>query len=287
MNYTVNRVSRIKNVFLFLLTGIVAAGILLSSCGKSMTKLLKNPDPAYKLRMAEQFFVKKQYTKAQQVYEDIMPYYKTTPEFQDIYYKYAYCAYNLADYMNAENLFKSFLEIFPNSPKAEEMDFMRAYSFYKQSPKAELDQTNTVKAMGMLLTFINTHPGSARIKEANEIIDICRAKMELKDARSARLYYDLGQFRAAGVAFSVLLNAYPESMKADEYKLMIIKSYYRFAEMSVEEKKAERFEQVINECYEFTDRFPDSKLKKEAESFLNLSQSNIKNLNNEQIKTPA
>jgi len=49
----------------------------------------------------------------------------------------------------------------------------------------------------------------------------------------------------------------------------------------------ERFEQVISECYEFTDRFPDSKLKKEAEIFLNLSQTNIKNLNNEQTKTPA
>jgi outer membrane protein assembly factor BamD len=189
--------------------------------------------------------------------------------------------------MNAENLFKSFLEIFPNSPKAEEMDYMRAYSYYKQSPKAELDQTNTIKAMGMMQTFINTHPGSARIKEANEIIDLCRAKMETKDFKSAQLYYDLGQYRAAGVAFAALLNDYPESMKGDEYKLMIIKSYYKYAEMSVEEKKVERFEQVINECFEFTDRFPDSKLKKEAESFLNLSQSNIKILNNEQTKTPA
>ena len=70
-------------------------------------------------------------------------------------------------------------------------------------------------------------------------------------------------------------------------KLMIIKSYYRFAELSVEEKKVERFEQVITECNEFTDRFPDSKLKKEAENFLNLSQTNIKNLNNEQVKTSA
>ena len=57
--------------------------------------------------------------------------------------------------------------------------------------------------------------------------------------------------------------------------------------MSIEEKKTERFEQVISQCYEFTDRFPDSKLKKEADSFLNLSQSNIKILNNEQTKTPA
>ncbi len=286
MNYSENRVSSRKGLIFFLFAGISSL-LLLSSCGKSMTKLLKNPDPAYKLRMAEQFFVKKQYTKAQQVYEDIMPYYKTTPEFQDIYYKYAYCAYNQADYMNAENLFKSFLEIFPNSPKAEEMDYMRAYSYYKQSPKAELDQTATIKAMGMLQTFINTHPGSARIKEANEIIDQCRAKMETKDFKSAQLYYDLGQFRAAGVAFTELLNDFPESMRADEYKLMIIKSYYRFAEMSVEEKKMERFEQVVNECYEFQDRFPDSKLKKEAESFLNLSQSTIKILNNEQTKTPA
>lgn len=266
---------------------IIIAGLILSSCGGGMSKILKNPDPAYKLRIAEQYYVKKKYTLAQQLYEDVMPYYKTSKEFEDIYYKYAYSAYYLEDYLSAENLFKSYLEIFPNSLKAEEVDYMRAYSYYKQSPKPELDQTNTIKAMGMMQTFINTHPGSLRNKDATEIIDICRAKLEVKDFMSARLYYDVGQFRAAGVAFATLLNAYPESMKGDEYKLMIIKSYYRFAELSVEEKKIERFEQVITECNEFTDRFPDSKLKKEADDFLNLSQTNIKNLNNEQIKTAA
>src|ERR1700680_3480881 len=93
---------------------ILIAGIILSSCG-GMNKVLKNPDPEYKLRIAEKYFVKKQYGKAQQLYEDIMPYFKTRKEFEDIYYKYAYCAYYQSDYMNAENLFKSFLEIFANS----------------------------------------------------------------------------------------------------------------------------------------------------------------------------
>lgn len=254
---------------------------------KSIARILKSPDAAYKLRMAEQFFVKKKYTKAQLIYEDVMPYYKGDKAFEDIYYKYAYCAFYMEDYMNAENLFKSFLEIFPNSSKAEEIDYMRAFSYYKQSPKPELDQTNTIKTMGMMQVFINTHPGSARIKEANEIIDICRAKLEVKDYKSAILYYDLGQFRAAGVAFTMLLDSYPESAKADEYKLWVIKSYYRFAEMSIEDKKVERYEQVISECNAFTDRFPDSKLKKDADEFLKLSQSNIKSLNNEQVKTPA
>lgn len=255
---------------------------------KSMSKILKSPDPAYKLKMAEQFFAKKKYTKAQVIYEDVIPYYKTEYKiFEDIYYKYTYCAYYLKDYMNAENLFKSFLEIFPNSTKAEEADYMRGYCYYKQSPKPELDQTSTIRTMGIMQTFINTHPGSARNKEATEIIDICREKLEIKDRKSALLYYDLGQFRAAGVAYTELLNSYPESAQADNYKLMVIKSYYRFAELSIEEKQKERYEQVINECNEFADRFPDSKLKKEADEFLNLSQKNIKRLNNEQIKTSA
>jgi outer membrane protein assembly factor BamD len=258
-----------------------------STSDKSISKILKNPDPAFKLRMAEQFFVKKKYSKAQLLYEDIMPYYKVEKEFEDIYYKYAYCAYYQKDYLNAENIFKTFLEIFPNSTNAEEVDYMRAYCFYKQSPKPELDQSSTIKTIGMMQTFINTHPGSARNKEAWEIVETCRAKLETKDHKAAQLYYDMGQYRAAGVAFSNLLGSYPESNRADEYKLMVIKSYYRFAEMSIEEKRVERFEQVISECNEFTDRFPDSKLKKEVDELFNLSQKNLKNTINEQVKTPA
>lgn len=259
---------------------ILIIGVLLSSCN-GISKLMKNPDPEYKLRKAEQFYVNKKYIFAQQLFEDVMPYYKGKAEFEDIYYKFAYCAYYQKDYLNAENLFKNYLEIFPKSARAEELDYMRAFTYYKQSPKPPLDQTNTIKAMGMMQTFINTHPNSPKNKEALEIIDICRAKLEEKERSSAQLYYDMGHFRAAGVAFTSLINDFPESEKGDEYKLMVIKSYYNFAELSVEDKKVERFEQVITECNDFIDRYPDSKLMAEAERYITLSHSNIKNLNNE------
>jgi outer membrane protein assembly factor BamD len=142
-----------------------------------------------------------------------------------------------------------------------------------------------MKAMGMLQTFINTHPNSPRNKEATELIDICRAKLEEKERLAAQLYFDLGQFRAAGVAYTSLINDFPESQKGDEYKLMVIKSYFKFAELSVDEKKAERYEQVITECNDFVDRFPESKLVKEVERYISLSNNNIKTLNNEQTKT--
>lgn len=264
--------------------GVILFSLLLVSC-HGINKVLKNPDAHYKLRMAEQYYVKKNYNYAQQLYEDVMPYFKGGAEFEDIYYKYAYTAYYQKDYLNAENLFKTYLEIFPNSQRAEEIDYMRAYSFYKQSPKPELDQANTIKAMGMMQTFINTHPGSARNKEAAEIIDVCRHKLETKDFKAAQLYYDMGQFRAAATSFEALLNAYPDSPKSDEYKMMSIKSYFRFAELSVEEKKAERYEKVITECNDFMDRFPQSTFAKEVEQYLTLSQTNLKNFTNEPTKT--
>lgn len=268
---------------IFLLLVIVG---LLAGCN-GINKILKNKDPEYKLRMAEQYYVKKKYHFAQALYEDIMPNFRGTAVFEDIYYKYAYCAYYQKDYLNAENLFKSFLEAYPSSPKAEELDFMRAYCYYKLSPKVSLDQSNTTKAMGMLQTFINSHPNSARVKEATELIDICRQKLEEKERLAAQLYYDIGQFRAAGVAYTSLLNNYPDSEKGDEYKFMVIKSYFRFAELSVDERKVERFEQVVTECNDFIDRFPDSKLLKEVERYISLTNSNIKNFYNEQIKTSA
>jgi outer membrane protein assembly factor BamD len=158
---------------------------------------------------------------------------------------------------------------------------MRAYTFYKQSPKVELDQTNTTKAMGFMQAFINTHPGSEKNKEAAEIIDKCRAKLELKDFKSAELYYNIGHYKAAAVAYTNLINNFPESDKGDQYKLAAIKSYFEYANLSIPDKKEERYEQVITEYHDFVDRYPESKLSKEAEKYYTSAQTNLKILKNE------
>jgi outer membrane protein assembly factor BamD len=189
--------------------------------------------------------------------------------------------------MNAENLFKTFVEVFPTSKRAEEMDYMRAYCYYQQSPKFELDQTNTTKTMGLMQTFINTHPNSAKIKDAADIIEKCRFKLETKEYKSAQLYYDIGQFRAAAIAFVALMTDYPDSPKGDVYKLEAIKSFYEYANLSIDSKKEERYQQVITECNDFVDRFPQSEFTKQVEDYLKLSQTNIKTLKDEQAKTAA
>ena len=257
--------------------------ITISGCSK-FTKVQKSTDYEYKLRMAEKYYIQKKYHNAQMLYEELFPIYKGDPKFEDIFYKYAYCSYYLKDWMQAENLFKQFVEVFPSSPKAEEMEYMRAYTYYKQSPKMELDQTNTAKAIGLLQTFINTHPGSPKIKEATEIIDQLRVKLEVKDYNNAQLYYNMGHYRAAAIAYGSLMNDFPDSQKSDEYKLQVIRAYYLYANNSIDEKKAARYEQVVAECNDFTDRFPESKLISEVQRYSTLSQNNIKAIQNEQVK---
>jgi outer membrane protein assembly factor BamD len=244
--------------------------------------VLKSNDYEYKLKMANEYYDKKMYRQSQVLFEELFPVFKGTPQFDDLYYKYAYAHYNLKDYTTAENLYKGYLEVFPNSSRAEEIEFMQAYCFFKQSPKAELEQANTLKAIGMFQVFLNTHAESAKRKEAEGIIAQCQVKLEKKEYLSAQLYYNLGQFRAAALTYTTLMNNYPDSQKGDEYKLMAIKSYFKYAEMSVKEKQEERYTRVVREVEDFQDRFPESKLLKEAERYLTLCQNNLKSLNNEQ-----
>ncbi|WP_207496275.1 outer membrane protein assembly factor BamD [Aridibaculum aurantiacum] len=265
---------------------LLACIILLSSCASQLTKVMKSTDPDYKLKMGEKYFAEKKYSNAQVVFEDLFPVLKGTAKFEDLYYKYAYTAYHLKDYMNAENLFKTFVETFPTSPKAEDADFMRAYSFYKQSPKPELDQTNTLKAMGQMQVFINTHPTSPRIHEATAIIDESRQKLEIKDSKNAELYYNMGFYKSAAIAYNSIIDNFPDTDKGDEYKLMVIKSYFLYAANSIEEKQAERYDKVVTECLEFVDRFPESTLTKTVEDYRQQSLNKINN-KNEQAKKAA
>jgi outer membrane protein assembly factor BamD len=258
--------------------------LLFCSCAGKMGKILKSKDKDYKYKMAEQYYANKKYAQAQEIFDDVYPYFKGTDKFEDLSYKYAYCAYYLADYENAENLFKNYVESFPTSARAEECEYMRAYSVFKKSPKVDLDQTNTSKAMALMQAFINTHSDSQRIKDATDIIDKCHDKLELKELKAAQLYFNLSLFKASAVSYDNLMNDYPESDKSDDYKMHEIQAYYRYAQQSIPLKQEERFEKVLVECNDFYERFGSSAFKTQVDDFKQLSSTSINKIKNEQTK---
>lgn len=249
-----------------------------------LNKILKSTDYDFKLKKANELYLKKKYSQAVIVYEDIFPVIKGTAPFEDMYWNYANAHFYMRDYLNAENLFKGYLENFPNGTRAEEAHFLRAFCYFKQSPKADLDQTSTLKAMSFLQAYITRFPESSHKKEASDIIDKLRVKLEDKEQRNAQLYYNLGFYKAAATAFNEILFNFPDSQAGDRYKFMVIKSYYEYAKNSIDSKKMERFEQVLDECADFSDRFPDSPLMQDVSKFKNQSENQIKSIKNEQTK---
>ena len=256
-------------------------------CASKFAKIQKSKDYEYKYKMAEEYYNAKKYANAQLIFEEITPFIRGTSKYEDLFYKLAYSYYYQQDFVNAENLFKIFTETFPSSNRTEECEYMRAYSFFKQSPKVELDQTNTTKAVGLLQAFISIHPSSSRVKEANGLIDLCREKLELKEYKAAQLYFNLGYFKAASISFSSLLENYPDTKNGDTYKLYAINSLFKYAELSIEEKQNDRFEKVLSECTDFKERFPDSKLLENVKNIKLQTTNNLKTLKDikhEQIK---
>lgn len=260
-----------------LLSGIL---LLLASCS-GYEKVLKSDDINYKLSKANAYYEKRQYQKANGVYQNLLPVMKGTKDFEMLYFKYAYTSFYLKDYLAASYHFKNFIDYFPSSKDADEAEYMHAYCLYKESPKPNLDQTNTIKAMEAMQSYINMHPSSKRVPEANKLMLDMRSKLEVKDADAAKLYYNLGHYKAASVAYKLMLETYPESATADYYQYMTMRSYYQYAKASIKGKQEERYGNAAAAYQELKNDYPTSKYIVEAEKLNNQIQNNINKLRHE------
>lgn len=259
------------------------AVVLFSSCG-GFEKIRKSSDVNYKLTKANEYFEKKDYVHANTLYKELMPIMKSTRNYEALFYKYAYTFYYLKDYVEASYYFKNFTELFPVSKDAEECEYMSAVCLFKYAPKYSLDQTNTVKALESMQSYVNRYPGSKRLSEANTYIAESQKKLEVKQADAAKLYYNISQYKAASVAYKSVLHNYPESPNGDLYTFMVMKSMYKYAKASVPAKQEERFATAISTYRELKDTYPQSKYIAEADKLYTEADNNVKKIRNEQHK---
>ena len=255
--------------------------LLFASCG-GFEKIRKSSDVNYKLTKANEYYDKRDYQHANELYKELMPVMKSTRNYEGMFYKYAYTFYYLKDYVEASYYFKNFTEYFPISKNAEECEFMSAVCLYKYAPKYTLDQTNTVKALEALQSYANRYPKSEKLAEANKYIDESRKKLETKQADAAKLYYNISQFKAATVAYKSVLRNYPESPNADLYQFMIVKAMCKYAKISIPEKQEERYANAISAYNELKDNYPHSSYIADAEKLYSEADNNIKKIRNEQ-----
>ncbi len=235
-----------------------ATAALFASCG-DYNKVLKSTDPAYKFDRAIQYYDTKNFSKAYPLFDELMTSYRGTTKAQIVYRYFAKTLYAQHEYLLASYHFKRFAQTFPNDDFAEESAYLGAHCAYLDAPSTTLDPALTYQAMDELQLFINTHPDSKFLPEANDQIEELRRRLEEKSFLIAKGYHHRNQFASAVVSFNVMLTDHPSSPRREEAMYLRVESAFNYAENSIESKQAERFRDAETYVKEYLATFPEGR----------------------------
>ncbi len=142
-----------------------------------------------------------------------------------------------------------------------------------------LDQTPTIAAIAAFQDYLDIFPEGKMKSTAQQRLFDLQDKLIRKEYLNAKLYYNLGSYfgnctsggnnyEACIITAQNALNDYPYSNLREDFSILIMKSKYELAQMSVESKKLQRYQDAEDECYGFINEYPNSKERKTAEDFI-------------------
>ena len=265
---------------IFTLGLLIMAGAFTSGCGEYV-KVQKSNDPNYKFDYAKRAFEEKKYQQAATILKDLITQFKGTDKAEESLYLLAMSNYENKDYLTSGSYFQAYYNRYPKGKYAELARFFSGYGYYLDSPDSQLDQSGTIKAIEELQAFLDYYPRSEKVSIAQNAIFELQDKLTLKELQNAQLYYNLGTYMGNNYESAVIvaqnaIKAYPYSKYKEDLELLILKARYQEANLSVDEKKADRFSDVIDEYFSFINNYPDSPNRQEAENIYKIAQKYVR-----------
>jgi len=251
--------------FSFFVKAVLVLSVFISVSCSEYQKVLKSADPDYKLNKAIEYYNKGNYNRCYPLFEDLLTVMRGSKRAEEVYYYYAQTQHKLRDNILAAYHFKNLYKTFPNSIYADEAAYMAAYCSYLESPSYSLDQSYTYKAINEFQLYVNTHPGSPKIEEANRLMDEMRTKLERKSYEMAKQYFRREMYQSATVAFSNTLNDFPDTEYRESILFYKVVSAFELAKNSVESKQKQRYRETLTAANELAQAFPNSDYLKRSE----------------------
>lgn len=270
---------RMKILNRFCISAALAAAFLFTSCAHEFNQVYKSSDMQYKYEYAKQCYASGKYTQAITLLSELVILMKGSENGQECLFMLGMAEYKMHDYETASEYFKKYYSSYPRGLYAELAKFYVGQSLYMLTPEPRLDQSMTYTAIGALQDYLDVFPNAKFKNEAQQHMIELQEKLVLKELYSAKLYYNLGSYfgnclmggnnyEACIVTAQNALKDYPYSNKREDFSLLIMKSKYELAQMSVESKRLERYQDAQEECYGFLSEYPDSKDRELAEKYL-------------------
>lgn len=257
------------------LLGVICI-VFLCSCGEYQ-RVQKSDDVNYKFEYAKRAFEEKKYVQAATILRDVITVLKGSSKGEEALYLLGMSHYENRDYVSSGAYLRTYYQRYPRGTYAEAARFYCGYGYYLDSPEPQLDQTGTVKAIEELQGFLDYYPRSEKVSIAQNAIFELQDKLTLKQLQNAQLYYNLGNYMGNNYEAAVIVarNAvkdYPYSKYKEDLEMLILKARYQEALNSIEEKKADRFREVVDEYYSFINSYPDSGNRAEADNIFRIAR---------------
>jgi outer membrane protein assembly factor BamD len=259
-----------KSFFCFI---VVVIGF--ASCSQ-YEKLRKSTDYPLKYRKAFEYYNVGDFVRSGQLFDDLVSIYSATNKADTIAFYQAMSYFKQKDFLTASHYFTQFFKNQRQSPFAEESEYLAGYCYFMQSPRASLDQANTHAAIEAFQIFLTRHPESKYAEDANKYMSDMKDKLVDKSYLTAKLYYDLGQYKASIIALNNSLDDYPDTKYREKLMFWLLTSSYLLAENSVPSKMKERFQSTVDEYYSFIGEFPESEHAKDAQRMYNRADRFLK-----------
>ena len=78
-------------------------------------------------------------------------------------------------------------------------------------------------------------------------------------------------YESAVITAKNAIKSYPYSKYKEQLEMLILKSRFKEAQMSVDEKQEERFRIVVDEYYAYINDYPNSENRKEADNIFKIA----------------
>ncbi len=250
---------------------------LMASCSK-FRKIQKSTNWEEKYSAALAYYEEEDYYKASVLLDQVLPIIKGTIDGEKATFYRASSYYHQGQYILSASYFQDFLLVYSRSEYALEAAYLQAHSLYLQSPDYNLDQSSTIDAINAFQTFLNRNPYSEYAPKATAMIDELQQKLEKKNFENAKQYYKLERWEAARVAFETFEDEFPDSKYNEQVLYLAVDAEFSYAKQSIRAKQKERYQKTIELYERFIDKYPNSKLLKDAEQRYSQSINQLKKL---------
>lgn len=234
---------------------LLAASFLFISCRSS--DLIRPGDSlevAFEKAMGQ--FEEENWTDAARAFETVISIGRGTDIGQEAQFYLAESYFNNRRFLIAASEYERYAQFYPNSERREKADFRKGLSYYNLSPRYRLDQTYTRRAIQNFRLFNSRYPDSEFRDEIGEYISEMRTKLARKHYSAARFYHRTSRYNAAAVYYDIVIDEYPETEWAEKALVAQIEAYILFAENSVPQRQAERFEKALDSYSTYLQLFP-------------------------------